>query len=177
MAETMNEPRTLSLSLLPRPGATGHLLALALIGPFVSPLLGIWGASANVGSVIWRFGAFGLLMGGQFYLFAALAASGLAAAYLGQRRVLMGLSVVASILALLFAIGLPAFVLDFLQLKRTMSVTAFGPFKTAGIKVAGMAVLGIPILALIALFLRGAGKALEPQRRPRGSPLASAAGK
>lgn len=174
MAEIMDETRTVSLSLLPRPSATGHLLALALIGPFLSPLLGIWGPTANVGSVIWRFGAYGLLMGGQFYLFAALGVSGLVAAFMGQRRTLMGLSIVATILAVLFALGLPAFILDFLQLKRTMNATAFGPFKTTGIKVAAMAVVGIPILALIALVLRRAGRGFEPERKPRASPLAAA---
>lgn len=161
-----------SLARYPIPGATGYLLSIALLGPFLSPLIGIWGETANVGSVLWRFGAYGLVLGGLFYLLVALAIAALLAAAQGQRKTLLALGVATTILTLLLAVGLPPFVLDFLQLKRSLNPTAFGLLQTTGIKVIAMGIVGIPVLALTANFMVRAGKALEPERRPRGAPAA-----
>lgn len=169
MTHAASKPRM--VNLLPRPGVTAGLLALALLGPFFSPLIGIWGESAKVGSVLWRFGAYGLVIGGQFYVLAALAVAGLAAASLEQRRILFALAAGTWFLALLLAVGLPLFVLDFLQLKKLMDPKGFGPFKTAAFKVFAMGAMVVPILVFVGFQLRRAGKAIAPNNRPRGGPL------
>src|SRR5688500_5955440 len=171
MTLATTKPRMVSLNRLPRPGVIASLLALALLGPFFSPLIGIWGDSAKFVSVLWGIGAYGLVIGGQFYLVAALAVGALAAAALGRGKHLRVLSWVTAVLALLLAAGLPLFVLDFLQLRRLMDPAVFGPFKTAAFKVFAMAAIGIPILGFAAIQLRRAGKAIPPDSRPRGGPL------
>lgn len=160
-----------SLTSVPMAGPACYLICLALLGPAFSPLVGIWGEAANVGGVLWRFGVYGQLASVQFYLFAALAISGLVAASLGHRKTLLALGAAAAVVTLLLAVGLPLFVLDFLQIKRSMSPVAFGPFRTAGSKVLAMGAIGIPILAFIALYLARSGKALGPSRRPRSAPV------
>ena len=165
MAVTMNNyPRT-ALAKLPMAGVVTYLTSLALLRPAFSPLIGIWGEAANVGSVMWRFGLYGQLAIVQFYFFTALALAGLAAGALGHRKLLLALGAAATLLTLLLVAGGPFFALDYLQLKKSMSSIAFVPFKTTAFKVVAMAMLGVPVMALIAISSIQAARALRGDKR------------
>lgn len=163
-----NHPRT-TLAKVPKAGLITYLTSLALLGPAFSPLIGIWGETANVGSVMWRFGLYGQLASVQFYFFTALALAALAAGALGHRKLLLALGLAATLLTLLLIAGGPFFALDYLQLKKSMSSIAFVPFKTTAFKVVAMAILGVPVMALIAISSMRAARALKGDKRLRGT--------
>jgi hypothetical protein len=71
--------------------------------------------------------------------------------------------------------GLPFFALDTLQLRKTLTPTAFQPYKTAAIKGAALAVLAVPIFLVFSLGALTAWRALPGSRgqseRQAPSPL------
>jgi hypothetical protein len=150
-----------------RAAPAAYLLALAVLGPFLTPQIGIWNplGGVSVGSLSWRFGFLGLIYSSLFYLLVALLLAALAAGYLGHRRTLLGLGIVSVVLAVLLAAGLPLFALDTLQLRKTLTAAAFAPYKTAAIKGAALAVLAVPIFFVFSL---GALKAWRAVPVPRG---------
>ena len=153
-----------------------YLVILALLGPFMSPWSGIWGETANVGSVAWRYGVFGQVVLALYYPFLALAVTALIAARRGERRVLLAVAAVSVVLALLVAAGLGPFALDFLELKRTLNPPSFRPLKDAGYKVMAMSLLAIPgflLMARHAWVAARESKTVPPRVRP--SPLVGGA--
>jgi hypothetical protein len=145
-------------------GVAGYFLAINLIGPFLSPLLGIWGGRVPIGSLTWRFGFLGLVFNGQFYLLLSLFTATLIAGFLGHRRVMSVISFAALAITALLLFGLPVFSLDTLQMRRSMSPAAFLPFKLSAMKAAAQAAIGIPIFLTIFVTSRRASKALRPAR-------------
>ena len=105
------------------PGASLYLVSLALLGPFISPWFGIWFDTSNVGTPMWRFGAYGQAAAAQFYLFMALGVAALIAARLSHRKVLLGLGITAGLIGLALGVAGLSFILDFLQLRRSMNPT------------------------------------------------------
>jgi hypothetical protein len=162
---------------LSRAAPAAYLLALAVLGPFLTPLIGIWDpvGGVSVGSLSWRFGFLGLIYSSLFYLLIALLLATLAAGYFGHRRALFGLAIVSLILTVLLMGGLPFFALDTLQLRKTLTPAAFEPYKTAAIKGAALAVLAVPLLLTFSLGALKAARGLPGSRglggRQARSPL------
>jgi hypothetical protein len=151
---------------LARAAPAAYLLALAVLGPFLTPQIGIWEPTGgvSVGSLSWRFGFLGLIYSSLFYLLIALLLATLTAGYFAHRRTLFGLGVVSVILTVLLAAGLPFFALDTLQLRKTLTPQAFEPYKTAAIKGAALAVLAVPIFFLFSFGALKASRALPGSR-------------
>ena len=151
---------------LSRAAPAAYLLALAVLGPFLTPQIGIWDpvGGVSVGSLSWRFGFLGLIYSSLFYLLIALLLATLTAGYFGHRRALLGLGIVSVVLSLLLLAGLPFFALDTLQLRKTLTPAAFEPYKTAAIKGAALAVLAVPIFFLFSVGALKASRALPGSR-------------
>jgi hypothetical protein len=149
-----------------RAAPAAYLLALAVLGPFLTPQIGIWEpiGGVSVGSLSWRFGFQGLIYSSLFYLLIALLLATLTAGYFGHRRALFGLGIVSVILSVLLAAGLPLFALDTLQLRKTLAPQAFEPYKTAAMKGAALAVLAVPLFFLFSLGALRASRALPGSR-------------
>jgi hypothetical protein len=149
-----------------RAAPAAYLLALAVLGPFLTPHIGIWDpiGSVSVGSLSWRFGFQGLIYSSLFYLLLALLLAILTAGYFGHRRALLGLGIASIILSVLLAAGLPFFALDTLQLRKTLTPPAFEPYKTAALKGAALAALAVPIFFLFSLGALRASRALRGSR-------------
>jgi hypothetical protein len=160
-----------------RAAPAAYLVALAVLGPFLTPQIGIWEplGGISVGSLSWRFGFLGLIYSSLFYLLIALLLATLAAGYFAHRRTLFGLGIASVILSVLLLAGLPFFALDTLQLRKTLTPTAFQPYKTAAIKGAALAVLAVPIFLVFSLGALTAWRALPGSRgqseRQAPSPL------
>ncbi|HSE53161.1 MAG TPA: hypothetical protein VLB00_13290 [Gemmatimonadales bacterium] len=159
-----------------RAAPAAYLVALAVLGPFLTPQIGIWEplGGVSVGSLSWRFGFLGLIYSSLFYLLIALLLATLTAGYFAHRRVLFGLGIASVILSVLLLAGLPFFALDTLQLRKTLTATAFQPYKTAAIKGAALAVLAVPIFLVFSLGALKASRALPGWRgseRQAPSPL------
>lgn len=126
------------------PAAAAYLIAFAVLGPFLTPQIGIWNAPA-VGSMEWRFGFQGLIYGSLFYLLLALLLAALTAGYFSHRRTLVAVGVVAVAAAVLLLAGLPFFVLDTLQLRKALNPGVFQSYKEAAMKGAALGALAIPV--------------------------------
>ena len=151
---------------LSRAAPAAYLLALAVLGPFLTPQIGIWNPTGgvSVGSLSWRFGFQGLIYSSLFYLLIALLLATLTAGYFAHRRALFGLGIASIILSVLLAAGLPLFALDTLQLRKTLAPAAFEPYKTAAIKGAALAVLAVPIFLVFSLGAIKAARGLPGSR-------------
>jgi hypothetical protein len=151
---------------LSRAAPAAYLLALALLGPFLTPHIGIWHADASVGSLNWRFGFAGLIYSSLFYLLLALLLAALAAGYFAHRRTLVTVGVVAVVAAAVLLAGLPIFALDTLQLRKTLNPGIFQSYKEAAMKGAALGALAIPVFLVFGL---GALKASRALPRSRGA--------
>lgn len=155
---------------LSRAAPAAYLLALAVLGPFLTPQIGIWDpiGGVSVGSLSWRFGFLGLIYSSLFYLLIALLLATLTAGFFGHRRALFGLGIVSIMLSVLLLAGLPFFALDTLQLRKTLTPTAYEPYKTAAIKAAALAVLAVPIFLAFSLGALKAARGLPGSRSLNG---------
>ena len=162
---------------LSRAAPAAYLLALAVLGPFLTPQIGIWDpiGGVSVGSLSWRFGFQGLIYSSLFYLLIALLLATLTAGFFGHRRALFGLGIVSIMISVLLLAGLPFFALDTLQLRKTLTPAAYEPYKTAAIKGAALAVLAVPIFLAFSLGALKAARGLSGSRglnsRSAPSPL------
>ena len=155
---------------LSRVAPAAYLLALAVLGPFLTPQIGIWDpiGGVSVGSLSWRFGFQGLIYSSLFYLLLALLLATLTAGYFGHRRALLGLGIVAVMCSVFLMAGLPFFALDTLQLRKTLTPKAFEPYQTAAIKGAALAVLAVPIFLVFSLGALKAARGLPGSRGQNG---------
>ena len=143
----------------PKWAPAGYLLAVALLGPFFSPMVSVLSGSMSAGATL-RYGVIGLYFGVQFYLMLALLLVAATAAASGHRKGLLLTTVVAGLACLLLIVALPAFALDYLQMRRSMPAQAFAPFGLAGKKTAVAAALGVPVFFLIFLGSLRAARAV-----------------
>jgi hypothetical protein len=141
-----------------------YLISLALLGPFLTPHIGIWDAGIPVGSLGWRFGFVGLVFSSLFYLLLALVLAATTAGYFGHRRTLLLVTLLSALACALLVLGLPLFALDTLQLRKILNPTVFVPYKVAALKGAALAAMGIPVLLLVTL---GSHQAWRSLRGPR----------
>ena len=151
---------------LRRAAPAAYLAALAVLGPFLTPQIGIWHATAEVGSLNWRFGFVGLIYSSSFYLLLALLIGALTAGYFSHRRALGVLGIVGIAAAVLLLAALPLFALDTLQLRKTLNPGVFLSYKEAALKGAALGALAVPVFLV---FSYGVLKALRSLPASRGA--------
>jgi hypothetical protein len=154
-------------SLLRSIAPAGYLIAVALLGPFLSPLVGSFTGVVPIGSLAWRFGAFGLFFGSHFYLVLALLVAACAAAALGHRNALFTIALFSLVACIMMLAALPIFSLDTLQMRRALKPDAFQPYRVGALKAAAQAGLGVAILFILFRGSLRAARAL-PHTRESG---------
>jgi hypothetical protein len=120
-------------SLARRLRVPGYLFfGIAMILPILDLLVSVY--PIRLGTVVWRFGAVGLLSSAigapllvLFFIFAL-------ALFLGDRRVVLTVGIVASLIALLLVAGAGSFALDALQMKRRVQEAAQQRFMMASMQ-------------------------------------------
>ena len=125
----------------------GYLfLGIATLLPLLDLLISIY--PLRPATVVWRFGAVGLLSSAigapllvLFFIFAL-------AVFAGDRKVIITVGIISAILALLLIGGAGAFALDALQMKRRVQAAAQQRFTMASVQ------------ALLKLILEGASAAV-----------------
>lgn len=121
-------PRSFLLSL--------YVVAVAFALPSVMEFL-LVSFPYRVGTAQWRFGALGLLFNSvMFSPLVGLTLAAAAAVMLEQRTVARVLAVIAAIAALFLLIGMPFFVLDFLQLRASVNPQSKRAFDYTTLKAA-----------------------------------------
>lgn len=146
----------MSLPTHSRPWLAGlYPLALVLV---VVPLMDAMTRTLPVrpGEAAWRFGSLGLVLNSLVTPVLGLAVAAGVSLFLGQRTVLRTWSVMAWVGAAFTLILLATFVLDFLELRGTVTAGARGGFDALGAKTAISSGLGL--FALIGVAA-GSGRA------------------
>lgn len=124
----LSMPRALLLAL--------YVVAIAFILPSLMEFL-LVSYPYRVGAAQWRFGALGLLFNSVLFSpIIGLSLAAVTAVMLDQRLVARVLAVIAGIIALFMLIGLPFFVLDFLQLRAGVNPQAKRAFDFTSLKAA-----------------------------------------
>ncbi len=126
----------------------GYLFfGIAMILPLLDLLVSVY--PIRLGTVVWRFGAVGLLSSAigapllvLFFIFAL-------ALFVGDRKVIMAVGVVAALIALLLVAGTGSFVLDALQMKRRVQEAAQQRFMMASFQ----AMMKLTLEAISAIVL------------------------
>ena len=152
--------------------APGYLFfGIAMLLPVLDLLISIY--PFRIGTVVWRFGAVGLLSSAVgapllvlFFVFAL-------ALFAGDRKVVIAVGVLAALIALLLISGSGSFVLDALQMKRRVQAAAQERFMMASaqamLKLVLESITAI-VLALSAFRALSRAKVFAAQRNePRGS--------
>jgi hypothetical protein len=111
----------------------GYLFfGIAMILPMLDLLVSVY--PIRLGTVVWRFGAVGLLSSAigapllvLFFIFAL-------SVFLGDRKVIITVGVIASLVALLLIAGTGSFALDALQMKRRVQAAAQQRFMLASMQ-------------------------------------------
>lgn len=150
----------------------GYLFfGIAMLLPVLDLLISIY--PFRIGTVVWRFGAVGLLSSAVgapllvlFFVFAL-------ALFAGDRKVVIGVGVLAALIALLLISGSGSFVLDALQMKRRVQAAAQQRFMMASaqamLKLVLESITAI-VLAISAFRALSKAKVVAAQRNePRGS--------
>jgi hypothetical protein len=150
----------------------GYLFfGIAMLLPVLDLLISIY--PFRLGTVVWRFGAVGLLSSAigapllvLFFVFAL-------ALFAGDRKVVIAVGVLAALIALLLISGSGSFVLDALQMKRRVQAAAQQRFMMASaqamLKLVLESITSI-VLALSAFRALSKAKVVAAQRNePRGS--------
>lgn len=154
----------LSEAQLRKSAPAAYLIALAVLGPFLTPQIGIWHTDAAVGSLTWRFGFQGLIYSSLFYLLLALLLAALTAAYFSHRRILVALGIAGLAAAVLLLAGLPIFALDTLQLRKTITPTIFVSYKEAAMKGAALGALAVPVFLVFGFGVLKASRSIPGSR-------------
>lgn len=111
----------------------GYLFfGIAMVLPVLDLLVSVY--PLRLGTVVWRFGAIGLLSSAigapllvLFFIFAL-------AVFAGDRKVIVTVGVVAALIALLLVAGTGSFALDALQMKRRVQAAAQQRFMMASMQ-------------------------------------------
>lgn len=120
------------------------------------------------GAVQWRFGVVGLAANAVVAPLVLLLLLATYAWWMGDRRVLMSTSVISGLLVLLLVLGIGAFVLDGLQMRRQVRPEALPRFDTATVQALGkmlLASIGAGLLSVGAFQAARALRAVTVQRQ------------
>ena len=134
--------------LLRRLRAPGYLImAVTSILPLIDLLMAI--SPMHPGTVMWRFGAVGLVssaVGAPLLVLTLIYALALLS---GDRKVVVAVGVIAALIALLLLIGAGAFTLDALQMKSRVNPVALDKFKGAS----ALALLKLLVMCVASIVL------------------------
>lgn len=123
------------------------IFAVTSILPMVDLVMTIW--PMHPGTVMWRFGAVGLVSGAIGAPLLVLTLVYAVALFAGDRRVVITVSILAALIGLFLLIGAGAFSLDALQMKGRVNPQALDKFKTAS----AVALIKLLVLGFSSLFL------------------------
>jgi hypothetical protein len=142
--------------LVRRLRAPGYLImAVTSILPLIDLLMAI--SPMHPGTVMWRFGAVGLIssaIGAPLLVLTLVYALALLS---GDRKVVITVGVIAAVIAVLMFIGAGSFSLDALQMKGRVNPTALDKFKGASaLALAKLLLMGIAAVVLAVSAFRSA---------------------
>ncbi|MDB4888704.1 MAG: hypothetical protein JWL61_559 [Gemmatimonadetes bacterium] len=151
----------------------GYLFfGIAMILPLLDLLVSVY--PARLGTVVWRFGAVGLLSSAigapllvLFFIFAL-------ALFVGDRKVIVTVGVVAALIALLLVAGTGSFALDALQMKRRVQAAAQQRFMMASMQ--AMMKLILEAISAIVLSITAFRTLKKSKRAASSRPEPRAAG-
>jgi len=142
--------------LIRRLRAPGYLImAVTSILPLIDLLMAI--SPMHLGTVMWRFGAVGLIssaVGAPLLVLTLVYALALLS---GDRKVVITVGVIAAVVALLMIVGAGSFTLDALQMKSRVNPAALDKFKGASaLALLKLVVMGIASIVLAVSAFRSA---------------------
>jgi hypothetical protein len=142
--------------LIRRLRAPGYLImAVTSILPLIDLMMAI--SPMHPGTVMWRFGAVGLIssaVGAPLLVLVLVYALALLS---GDRKVVITVGVIAALLALLMVVGAGSFTLDALQMKGRVNPAALDKFKGASaLALVKLVVMGISAIVLAVSAFRSA---------------------
>jgi hypothetical protein len=134
--------------LLRRLRTPGYLIMAATsILPLIDLMMAI--SPMHPGTVMWRFGAVGLVSSAVGAPLLVLTLIYALALLVGDRKVVIAIGVIAAILALLLLLGSGAFTLDALQMKARVNPVALDKFKGAS----ALALLKLLVMCISSIVL------------------------
>ena len=134
--------------LIRRLRAPGYLImAVTSILPLIDLLMAI--SPMHLGTVMWRFGAVGLVSSAVGAPLLVLTLVFALALLCGDRKVVITVGVIAALVALLMLLGAGSFTLDALQMKGRVNPAALDKFKGASaLALVKLVVMGIASIVL-----------------------------
>lgn len=128
----------------------GYLVALALVGQYLSELVVLGTEAAPVGSIRWRFAITGITFVSMKWLMVGLGAATASAAALNHRLVLRVLSTLGWLVVGLAGVALLIYALDFIQLRLAVADEGLRRFTTISLRSGVSAIGAIVVVALMA---------------------------
>ena len=128
----------------------GYLVALALVGQYLSELVALGSEAAPVGSIRWRFAITGITFVSMKWLLVGFGAATVSAAVLNHRLMLKVLSALGWIVVGLAGVALLLYALDFLQLRLAVADVGQRRFTTISLRSGVSAMGAIVVVALMA---------------------------
>lgn len=128
----------------------GYLVALALVGQYLSELTVLGNEAAPVGSIRWRFAITGITFVSMKWLLVGLGAALASAVILNHRLMLKALSTVGWLVVGLAGVALVIYALDFLQLRLAVADAGQRRFTTISLRSGVSAIGAIVVVALMA---------------------------
>ena len=151
--------------LVRRLRAPGYLImAVTSILPLIDLLMAI--SPMHAGTVMWRFGAVGLISSAIGAPLLVLTLVYALALLCGDRKVVITVGVIAAIVAVLMLVGAGSFTLDALQMKGRVNPVALDKFKGASaLALVKLVVMGISAIVLAVSAFRSAKLAKKETAR------------
>ena len=142
--------------LIRRLRAPGYLImAVTSILPLIDLMMAI--SPMHPGTVMWRFGAVGLISSAVGAPLLVLVLVYALALLCGDRKVVITVGVIAAVLAVLMIVGGGSFTLDALQMKGRVNPAALDKFKGASaLALVKLVVMGISAIVLAVSAFRSA---------------------
>ena len=134
--------------LIRRLRAPGYLImAVTSILPLIDLLMAI--SPMHPGTVMWRFGAVGLISSAIGAPLLVLVLVYALALLCGDRKVVITVGIIAAVIALLMILGAGSFTLDALQMKGRVNPAALDKFKGAS----ALALVKLVVMAIASIVL------------------------
>ncbi len=149
----------------------GYLIGLALLGPFIAPLVGLGDELATPGSLRWRFGVLGTVFNSVGFLLLAYLTAAFWAAYRNHRGAMFGIALMCAVSATAFLGGSALFALDFIQFRQLLDPAIRGDVTVQSVRAGALGVLGFFVLLGLTLSLIKTARALSPRVRAAAAPL------
>ena len=127
-----------------------YLVALALVGQYLSELVVLGSDAAPVGSIRWRFAITGITFVSMKWLLVGFGAATASAAILNHRLMLKVLSTLGWLVVRLAGVALVLYALDFLQRRLAVAEVSQRRFTTISIRSGVVALAAVWVAGLMA---------------------------